>query len=156
MITQQLREFGLSQTIELFIDTNTVTKFRFNDNLVNLDNALIHAIYIGDAAMGKSPTNKTVLNYAQLNNSFLTLMGINNIEFNHRLPFSVFINANIPALFVRPKLISFRNSFVDFPDAAGLVIPAGGYSILFTVFYEKYDPSKHKLDIGGELIENEN
>jgi len=156
MVTKQLREFGLSQTIELFIDTNTITKFRFSDNLVNLDNALVTAIYVGDSGMLKSPSNKTVLDYGQMNSCYITLMGANGVEFNHRLPFEPFISSGVPYIFIKPKLISFRNSFVEFPDVASLVIPAGGYSIVFTVFYELYDPMKHKFDKSGELIEPEN
>lgn len=149
----QLRELGLSQTVEVLIDTTANTKFRFSDNLINLDNALVHAIALGSGIIGKSVSTRTVLDFIYLNSTYLTLMGYQNEQFNYRLPLRFFFTNDNPILVIKPKLISFRNSYIEYPEAATLVIPPGGYAVLFTVFYEKYDPVKHKLDKGGELIE---
>lgn len=151
----QLRELGLSQTVEILIETNTTTKFKFSDNLINLDNALVHAIALGSGVIGKSVTNKTVLDFIYMNSTYLTLMGYKNEQFNYRLPLRFFFTNDNPVLFIKPKLISFRNSYIEFPDAATLVIPPGGYAVVFTIFYEKFDPLRHQLDKGGELIEPE-
>ncbi len=153
MNTLQLREFGLSQTIEVFVDTKNVTRFRFGDNLTNLDNALVHAISIGDSAISKTPTGKSVLSNASLYNSYITLMGSKNEQYNYLLPFILILRFTY--CFLKPKLINFRNSYVEIPDVDALVLPPENYGILFTVFYEKYDPAKHKLDSSGELIETE-
>jgi len=156
MVTQQLRELGLSQTIEIFIDVNTVSKFRFSDSLINLDNIVVTAIGIGDFNIIKSPTNRTILNWDKLYSSYLTLMGYDSNLFNDKLPLYLFIRNDFDVLFLKPKKISFRNSYIEIPDVSALVIPAGGYSVVFTVFYENYDPLKHKFDKSGELIEPEN
>jgi hypothetical protein len=159
-MSRQIRRLGLSKNVEIPILTTTVKSFRFSDSILSLDQVLIHAIFVQTNGV-KSPEFRPLLPYFELTKGFITLAGYKNEQYNSRFPFKNFRTNLAPLLttygldlmFIKPKLISLRHSSVDLPDIGSVVLPAEGYSISLTVFYDLFDEEKHKLNSWGELIE---
>ncbi len=161
-MSYQIRKLGLSYNCEVFVNSNTRFKFNFEDNILMLDKVLIHAIFLSTAVQ-KTPSFKEVIDTQASRNIFLTLMGYDNQTYNYCFPtkimakklYSSFDNNIVEGneiMYIQPKLISIRNSFITFP-VANYQFPDTGVSVPFTFFYEKYDPEIHQLNDWGELIE---
>ena len=159
----QLKRLGLSSNVEVLIKTNSTTKFFFTDNNLMLDNKLVHGLYVPQGIL-KTPGNVDIAPANVVNSAMLTLYGNRDQQFNSRFP----LNSNgytlSPAYFggllfeiiyFTPKLINIRNSIIEIPNIAGVILPTGGYSIMLTFFYEKYNPAVHQLDDWDELISDE-
>lgn len=145
---------GQSETIECVINNITDSRYRFVDLNNVLDDAIIHAITVHSDTMNLSPRGKTLLYYGQMRSCFLTLAGYKNQQFNKQLPFTFFIQNDSPIIYIKPKMINLRNSYVEIADRSTLGIGPNGSAIVFTFYYEKYDPQKHKLNDMDELIED--
>ncbi len=162
-MSRQLRRLGLSHNAEIFIDTNTKTEFPFSDNVILLDKVLVHAINIC-VLNQKTPSFKNPPPYLKLMEGYLTLSGYNNEQYNKRLPLAFFqkktiswIGSSTDVVFIKPKLISIRNSVLEFPSIGSWAgFPADGYGVTFTFFYDKYDPAIHQVNAWGELINDTN
>ena len=160
----QIRRLGLSKTIEVPIFTFSKTTFRFADNLLLLDKVLVHALFVS------LNVERTLAGHIPvIGNGYLTLAGYNNEQHNSKMPLYLFkldqsqnILLNIfpfnmiqaSPLFFKPKLISFRNSFLEFVASPFAILPPEGLSVQLTVFYDLYDEKIHKLNSWGELIED--
>lgn len=146
---------------EVIVRTNTTTRFGFTDQNLLLDNAIIHGFYIA-TSIERTPLFYLRMVDALLRTGYITLSGYNNQQFNYRLPISIlrirwayfgpFQENAIQFVFMRGRRINIRNSHVEFPTIKDFVIPAEGYAVPFTFFYEEYDPAKHQLNEWGELL----
>ncbi len=162
-MSRQLRRLGLSKTIEVFVETSAKTVFNFSDNILLLDKVLTHAIYIS-LNCSKSLAFNDMMQLLAVNQGYITLAGYKNEQYNVRLPFNMFpfgvlgptgavgAPGGFSPFFFKPKLISYRNSFIEFP-AGSIVVPAGGLAVQLTIFYEPYNENVHQLNNWGELIE---
>jgi hypothetical protein len=130
-----------------------------------LDKVLVHAIFI-TTDQSKSQNFGNVLPIAKIREGYISLAGYNNEFYNTRLPLSFWESrtgyleysptGRCNTLFFKPRLLSIRNSFIEFPSIASWVLPDGGYTVPLTFFYEKYDTEKHELNSWGELINDTN
>jgi hypothetical protein len=155
-MAQQIRRLGLSKNIEVPVLVNTKTKFEFSDSILLLNKVLIHGIQV-HLETERSPEFRQVLPFVNMQQTYLTLAGYRNEQYNTRFPLINFMDGNFPNLiFFKPKLVSIRKSFIEIPAIAGLVIPAGGYSIPFTIYYDMYDPKKHIVNKWGILQNDDN
>ena len=160
----QLRNVGHSKNIEVKILTNTKTRFGFSDNIILLDKAIVHGYSILMSNI-KTPSFTDNVGLNILSQSFITLSGNNDEQFNIRMPllpffkrintFSGVLYVFDKMLFIKPKMINWRNCFIDIPDIGSTTIPSGGLAICLTIFYDPYNPDKHKLNGVGELIESD-
>lgn len=140
----QVREIKKSETIEVIIRNIQSRQYKFSDNETTLDLVVLHGIAVHTDAPAKSFTGVTIMPLASIKKGYLTLSNPQNEQPFKRLPLETLLQNQNFILFLEPVLIDIRKSFVDFPDSAALVLPdALGYSVMFSVFYEKYDPSKH-------------
>lgn len=154
-MAQQLRRLGYSKNIELPILQNTLTKLRFSDSVLLLDKVLVHGLAV-IAYIEKSPDSRDILPYAEHLKCYLTLAGYKNEQYNNRYSLGIFMQGFFPnLLFFTPKLISIRNSFIEIPAISTFVIPPAGYAMVFTVFYDLYDPKKHRVNNWGELLNDD-
>lgn len=152
---KQIKELGLSQTIELAILSNTMSKFFFSDNETNLDNVIVSAISVASAAITKGTSGRAVMSTVETSKGYLTLADASKKEYNAQIPLELFLKAD-PIIYIKPKLVSIRNSYVDLPLINAVAIPAGpppGFSIVFTFYYENFNPQKHVLNGLGEVVE---
>lgn len=151
-MAQQIRKLGFSKNIEASILVNTKIRFGFSDSVLLLDKVLIHGIMIATDTL-KSPRYLDVLPVADTKKAYLTLAGYSNEQYNAKFPLITFMDgASSNIFFIKPKIISIRNSFIELPDAGSLVIPASGYAITLAIFYDLYDEKIHKINSKGELI----
>lgn len=147
---RQLKEIGLSHTVELPILTNTQSKFSFGDNEVVLDDVVIHGISIPIDNITVAPSGRAILPIIELQKGFITLADAAKKEFNAQMPLEIFVRYE-PIIYFKPRRISVRNSYVDFPLINAVAIPAGppaGYAVVFTFYYDRYDPEKHDKLLG--------
>ncbi len=163
-MSRQLRRLGLSKTIEVPILVNTRKVFQFSDSILLLDKVLVHAFYIrttGDKTTGYHSR----LPLPFITTSFLNLYSYGNQQINYQFPLSLFKtellwdspgSTTMEPVFLKPKLISIRNSSLLVSEAGSMVIPPDGYGVDITFFYELYDPQKHKLNDWGELLNDVN
>ena len=149
----QVKDVGLSQTVELLILSNTINQFQFSDNETNLDNVIVHAISTNSGFLSKSPSGRITLGTGDFVNGFLTLCDQNKKEIMKQFPLELFLRED-PVLHIKPKLISIRNSYVDLPLIGSATIPAvapAGYAMVFTFYYERFDDRKHSVNKLGEI-----
>lgn len=152
----QLQELRLSKTIELQVLDNINTKIKFDLNETKMDNVLVHGIsfLFNPNPLAVSPTNKPLFSFNDMLKGFLTLANNDNGIFNQSIPLELFyLDVSVFTL-LHPKIVSIRNSFMEFPRIANAVVPAGGASVVCTLYYELFDPSKHQLNAMKELILN--
>ncbi len=148
----QIKDFGLSKTIEAQVLNNINTVIKFDINETNLDNMLVHAMAVMYDPVTVAPSKRPIINVSHLYSGFITLVNDNNIIFNQSLPMELFFRDPSGIIVIHPKLINIRNSFIELPQIAnGPVLPAGGASIAITFFYKMLDKSIHKLSDIGEL-----
>jgi hypothetical protein len=152
----QVREIGRSYTVELPILSNTNSKFSFGDNETALDNVLVTGISVLPSLIGKSPAGRALLQNGDILKGFITLADKSKKEYNKSMPLELFLRTD-SIIHIKPKLISIRNCYVDLPLIGEVVIPAGppaGLAIVFTIFFDPYDPKIHKINSIGELESN--
>ncbi len=162
-MARQLRRLGMSKTVEVPILVNTKTTFQFSDSIILLDKVLIHGFYVR-AGGDKTSGFRQCLPLGNIMSSFLNLYGYNQQQFNYQFPLNLFktedfwgtIRFTMEPIFLKPKLVSIRNSSLFIPGAGALVIPPDGFGLDICFFYELYDPEKHKLNEWGELLNDVN
>jgi hypothetical protein len=150
----QVKEINLSHTVELPILSNTSSKISFGDNETALDKVIIHGISIAGQNITRTPSGRLVLPSLDTNKGYLTLSDPGRVEYNAQMPLELFTRYE-PVIWIKPKLVSIRNSFVDLPLVGSLVIPAGppaGYGIVFTFYFDRYDENIHSINALGELV----
>jgi hypothetical protein len=156
-MSRQIHLLGQSHNIEVNIQNNNQRVIQFTDSVIGMDNVLVNGIYIPTNIL-KTPSFASLLNINRISGGLITLAGYNNEMYNTRLPIRImqkdlgagFYNFNV--LFLQPKLISIRNSFIEFPDINNWNVADTPASICITFLYEKYDPKVHQLNSWGELI----
>lgn len=142
---------GLSETIEVPVINNLVLKYRFSDKETNLDNSLVHGIYIHNANLYRTISGKQILPPAEIIKGYISLVDNVNKDYNSSMPMSMFLNKTV--LF-KPRKFNIRNSYIDLPQIQQYGgIPPAGMSVVITFFYMRYDPSLHTLNGIGELEE---
>ncbi len=151
----QVREVARSYTIELPILSNTNSKINFSDNETVLDDKIITAIALLPNLTGVAPSGRQQLYYTDAFKGFLTLCDKDRNELNKMLPLELILRSD-PIIHFKRRMISIRNSYVEFPNinAFSIPIPAGppaGFALVFTFFYEDFDPSKHRIGNLGEV-----
>jgi len=140
---------GLSETIEVSIINNYVLKYQFSDKETNLDNALVHGIYIHSANLSKTISGKQILPFNEINKGFISLVDNVNKDYNSSMPMAMFFR-NI--VLMKPRKFNIRNSYINLPQIqqyGGL--PPSGMSVVITFFYMRYNPALHTLNGIGEL-----
>ena len=135
---EQVREIGRSYTVELAILSNTNTKFNFSDNETMLDGKIITGLSVLLSTVGRSFTNRPLLDYFEVAKGFITLADNNGKEFNKMLPLELFLRQD-NIIEISPKPIALKKCYVDLPLIGAVNIPAGpppGLAIMFTFFYQ--------------------
>ncbi len=151
----QVREIGRSYTIELPILSNTNRKFSFGDNETGLDNVLVTGISIVPDFFYLSPNGRAIYPTQYTGQGMITLADANKKELNKQVPLEIFLRAD-SVIHIKPKIISIRNSYVDLPLIANVgPIPPAGYAIVFTFYFDDFNPLKHKVNALGDVEEIE-
>lgn len=149
----QIKDFGLSKTIEAQVLNSVTTVVKFDVNDTSLDNMLVHGISLFSAPVTIAPSRRPILDIEHIFKGFITLVNENNNVFNQSLPLETFYKDPSGIIIIHPKLISVRNTYIELPQIAlAPALPAGGASLLFTFFYQILDRSVHKLNEMGELV----
>ncbi len=165
-MSRQIRPLTNSKNVELVIKNGLQQRFLFSDSVLLLDKVLINGIFISSLAE-RTPEYRLIPPFNNVSAGYLTLKGYDNQNYNERMPLNAFLYRSyglaglnysnwIDILFIKPKLISIRNSFVEFPNIASWIIPAEGFGLSFTIFYEIFNPAIHQLNNMGELINDTN
>lgn len=162
----QLRRFDYSKNVDILIDSQTKKKFTFSDSVLLLDKVLIHGFsYVNRLTRVSDGVQETGLAiYLQTKQIYLTLAGYKNEQYNSKFPF-LFMHERIgnqfeksifflpTPVFITPRLLSIRNSFIEIPSIAGWgAFPPGGYILTMTFFYEPFNEQTHQVDDWGLLV----
>jgi hypothetical protein len=152
---RQLKDLGLSTTVELkVLDWNKKILY-FTDVETSLDDVLVEAIQVAYTGF-ISPSGLPNFDSNALRFCYLTLANKKNEIYNRGMPMQLITENNLSILQLSPKLISIRNSFVELPQqGAFAAIPAGGAVMLFTFYYKRFNTHIHKVNGNGELLNDE-
>lgn len=152
---RQLKDLGLSTTLELTLYNFNTKILKFSDIETSLDNVLVTGVMMYDinSLPTKTPSGRPTIDTSIFLMAQLTLCNSKNEIYNKSLPLELFQRVDLNILHLQPKLINIRNSYIELGDTSlAAPLAAGGESFIVTFFYEKFNPNIHTVNGIGELI----
>jgi hypothetical protein len=144
----------ICELIEVPVLNRAGTRYKFEDQNNTFDNVIVYGFSVFQSLVAKTPSGRFTLITGTIYNCYLTLAGNKNQQFNSKLPLYTLIRNDDKVTCIKPKLVNFRNSFVEIPALVPIALHGAGDALALMVYYEKYDPAKHHLNEWDELIEN--